>query len=253
MDDFLRWALPRLGYRYEGFRRIRRRVVRRLERHCRALGLPGLAAYRRRLEGASGDWEELDVLLNVTISKFYRDRALFDHLRAAVLPELARRGARCWCAGCASGEEPFTLAILAPGLRILATDRDPVLLERARAGVYRASSLKDLPADDRARAFEPLDGLFRLRDGFRTVEFRVEDLRRTVQEGPFDLIFCRYVAFTYFDDALQRAVLDRILSVLAPGGYLALGRREDLPAGAPFERALRGLSLFRATIDAARR
>ena len=76
MEDFLRWALPRLGYRYEGFRRIRRRVVRRLERHCRALGLPGLAAYRRRLEGASGDWEELDRLLNVTISKFYRDRAL---------------------------------------------------------------------------------------------------------------------------------------------------------------------------------
>lgn len=244
--EFLRWALPRLGYRYEGYRRIRRRAIRRIERRCRALGLADLDAYRRRLEGASGDWEELDFLLSVTISKFYRDRALFDHLRAAVLPELERRGGRCWSAGCASGEEPFTLAILAKGLRIVATDRDPALLERARRGLYRDSSVLDLPPEDLARAFERVDGMYRLRDEYRTVEFRVEDLRRSVPDGPFDLVFCRYVAFTYFAEDLQRAVLDRIRSVLAPGGLLALGRHELLPAGAPFERCAEGLSLFRS-------
>jgi chemotaxis protein methyltransferase CheR len=58
------------------------------------------------------------------------------------------------------------------------------------------------------------------------------------------LVFCRYVAFTYFAEDLQRAVLDRIGSVLAPGGLLAIGRNEELPAGAPFERCAEGLSLF---------
>lgn len=246
--DLLQWALPRLGYRYEGFRRVRRQVVRRIERRRRALGLPDLSAYRRHLEGVPGEWAEFDALLSVTISKFYRDRALFDHLRRDVLPDLARREGRCWSAGCASGEEPYTVAILAPGLRILATDRHPVLLDRARAGLYRASSLVDLPAEDRARAFECADGLFRVRGEFRAnVEFRLEDLRRAMPAGPFDLVFCRYVAFTYFDDAPRRTVLDGIRARLAPGGLLAIGRHEKLPASAAFERAVSGLQLFRST------
>jgi chemotaxis protein methyltransferase CheR len=244
--DLLQWALPRLGYRYEGFRRIRRRVVRRLERRARELALPDLAAYGRHLEGAPGEWVHLDALLNITISKFYRDRALFDHLREGMLADIARRGGRCWSLGCASGEEPYTVAILAPGLAILATDRDPHLLERAGAGLYRASSLRDLPAGDRALAFEPSDGLFRLRDEFRAnVEFRLGDLRREMPEGPFDLVFCRYVAFTYFDDALQRAALEGIAARLAPTGLLAIGRHERLPKGPPFFRVAAGLNLFR--------
>lgn len=246
--ELLQWALPRLGYRSEGFRRVRRRVVRRIERRCRALGLPGLAAYRNHLEGVSGEWERLDGLLNITISKFYRDRALFDHLRREILPGLGRRRGRCWSAGCASGEEPHTLAILAPGLRILGTDRDPLLLDRAREGLYRASSIRDLPAEDRALAFEPVDGLFRLRDEFRAnVEFRVEDLRRTMPEGPFDLVFCRHVAFTYFAEEHEREVAAGFRARLAPGGLLVIGRLERLPEGAPFERCAEGLSLFRPT------
>ncbi len=245
MDDFLRWALPRLGYRCEGFRRVRRRVLRRIERRLRELGLKDFDAYRRLLEGTPAELATLDGLLNITISKFYRDRALFDHLRREVLPGLRRRHGRCWSAGCASGEEPYTVAILARGLEIVATDRDPVLLERARAGIYRASSLEDLPEADRARAFAAADGAFRLRDGFRAnVEFRLMDLRREMPEGPFDLVFCRYVAFTYFDEERQRKVLEGIAERLAPDGLLAIGRHETLPPAPPFDRAAKGLNLF---------
>src|SRR5512134_2397902 len=144
MEDILK----RLGYRPAGFRRVRKRVLRRIERRFRELGLQSLDAYRRYLEGASGERETLDALLNITISKFYRDRALFDYLRREVLPGLQRKRGRCWSAGCASGEEPYTVALLAPGLEIVATDRDPVVLERARIGLYRASSLRDLPEED---------------------------------------------------------------------------------------------------------
>jgi len=241
----------RLGYRRAGFRRVRRRVERRVERRVRELGLEDLDAYRRFLEGAPGEWERLDALLNITISKFYRDRALFDHLRREVLPGIRR----CWSAGCASGEEPFTVALLAPRIEIVATDRDPVLLDRARRGVYRASSLRDLPPEDRVRAFEETDGLFRLRDEYRTnVEFRLMDIRREMPDGPFDLVLCRYLAFTDFEEGLQRRVLEGIAERLAPGGLLAIGRHERLPPGPPFVRAAEGLNLFhRATITEARR
>lgn len=264
MDDLL----DRLGYRLAGFRRVRRRVLRRIERRIRELGLPDLEAYRRFLDGAAdgpasaageppsagtsvGEWAHLDALLNITISKFYRDRALFDYLRREVLP----RTRRCWSAGCASGEEPYTVALLAPGVRILATDRDPVVLERARRGLYRSSSLRDLPHEDRARAFDEAGGLFRLRDEYRGgVELRHMDLRREMPDGPFDLVLCRYLAFTYFNEALQRRVLADIHARLAPGGLLAIGRHEVLPPGPPFVRVAAGLNLFaRATIPEARR
>ncbi len=186
MEDLL----ERLGYRPVGFRRVRRRVLRRIERRIRELGLADLDAYRRLVEEAPAERETLDGLLSITISKFYRDRALFDHLRRDVLPGLARRHGRCWSAGCASGEEPYTVAILAPGIEIVATDRDPLLLARAREGLYRASSLKDLPAEDRARAFDGEGGLFRLRAEYRAnVRFRAMDVRREMPEGPFDLVF----------------------------------------------------------------
>jgi chemotaxis protein methyltransferase CheR len=251
MEDLL----ERLGYRREGFRRVRRRVLRRIERRYRELGFRDLDAYRRFLDGAgvsasagaaADEWDVLDRLANVTISKFYRDKALFDHLRRQILPDLARKKGRCWSAGCASGEEPYTVALLAPGLGILATDRDPVLLDRARAGLYRASSLRDLPVADRARAFEAEGGLFRLRDGIRAgVEFRLMDLRREMPDGPFDLVFCRYVAFTYFAESLQTRILEGIAARLEPGGLLAIGRHERLPPGPPFIRVAEGLNLFR--------
>src|SRR3954452_12622522 len=110
MDDagmvaFLQWALPRLGLRWPGYRRVRATVRKRLNRRLRDLDLPGLAEYRRHLDAHPGEWAVLGEICRIAISRFYRDRALFDHLRRVVLPELARlvegRGAaelRCWSA-----------------------------------------------------------------------------------------------------------------------------------------------------------
>jgi len=255
--EFLRWALPRCGYRYEGFRRVRRQVLRRLRKRCADLGLADLAAYRRHLEAEAAEWTRFDALLNVTISRFYRDRALWDLLRREILPALARRGTvRCWSAGCASGEEPYTLAIVGRGLplRILATDRNPEMLRRARAGVYRASSLRDLPTADRELAFTPTERGFRLREAFReAVRFREADVRRDLPAGPFDLVFCRYLAFTYFAEEVQREVLRNLEARLVPDGLLALGRHERLPAGAAFERCAPGVPLFRRLVSSSHR
>ena len=121
MDDaacvrFLQWALPYLHLRWEGFRRVRRHVCRRLPRRLRELSLPDLNAYRMWLQSNPSEWSWLDEACRITISRFHRDRAVWECIRASVLPALARaaqqradRRIRCWSAGCASGEEAWTL------------------------------------------------------------------------------------------------------------------------------------------------
>lgn len=246
---FLQWALPRLHRRWAGYRKVRGLVAKRIRRRLHALGLADLDAYRRQLASDADEWRRLDTLLGIPISRLYRDRAEFDAIAHDVLPALARAaraGGRtaidCFSAGCASGEEPYTLAILGrlrlapqfPGLalRIVATDSDPALLERARIGCYPASSLRELPADLRAAAFERRDELWRLRDEFRSVEFLQQDLRDQMPGGPFDLVFCRNAIATYYAPEVQREILDRIAARMRPGAALVLGLHETLPAGA---------------------
>jgi chemotaxis protein methyltransferase CheR len=232
---FLQWALPRLGRPWAGYRKVRRQVCRRVQRRAAELGLDSLAAYRDHLERHPDEWEVLDGLTNVTISRFQRDRGVFEFLRAQVL----HPGMRVWSAGCASGEEPYTLALLCEGLEIIATDVDPRLLRRAEAGRYPPSALRELPAAVRERAFT--DGVLdpRVR---RRVTFLRHDVRDDPPAGPFDLVLCRNLAFTYFDDAVQRATLGRIASVTAPGGALVVGSHERLPAGqADFEAGALGV------------
>jgi chemotaxis protein methyltransferase CheR len=241
---FLQGALPRLRLRWAGYRKVRGQVCKRLGRRLAELGLADLAAYEDFLEGHPSEWARLDGMCRVTISRFYRDRGVFDFLGEVVLPELARaageRELRCWSAGCASGEEPYTLALVRhfaagrPGasFSVVATDSDPHLLERAEAAVYEPSSLKDLPESWKRECFEPARDGFRLRDSFRApVDFRRCDVRDEMPDGPFDLILCRNLVFTYFEDTLQREVLSRMTDRLIRGGALVVGIHESLPAG----------------------
>jgi chemotaxis protein methyltransferase CheR len=229
--DFLQWALPRLRLRWEGFRRVRRQVCRRVSRRTRQLGLRGIDAYRAYLESDEQEWEVLAGLCRVTISRFWRDRAVFEVLRDEVLPELGPT-VSAWSAGCASGEEPYSLVLAAAEARVeidvMATDVDPVLLERARSACYPESSLRDLPAGLRARAFE--DGCLRAR--YREpVHFLRHDVRAGAPGGPFDLALCRNLVFTYFADELQRDVGGELARSLRPGGALVVGSHEALPEG----------------------
>ncbi|MBN1209794.1 MAG: chemotaxis protein CheR [Myxococcaceae bacterium] len=263
--ELLQWAAPRLRLRWEGFRRVRGQVCKRIGRRVKALGLEGGAAYRARLEAEPSEWAVLDALCRVTISRFYRDHRVFDALRQELLPSLLRearaRGEavlRVWSAGCASGEEPYTVAILfrlglSPDfpevrLELIATEADDDLLTRARRGCYPPGTLRELPPEWAARAFtrtgEGEQCLApELREG---LTFRCEDLRAEMPAGPFHVVLCRNVAFTYFAPPLQREVLARLVERLVPGGLLVIGAHESLPESAiPLERAAGPLPIFR--------
>jgi chemotaxis protein methyltransferase CheR len=117
--------------------------------------------------------------------------------------------------------------------RVLGTDIDAALLSRAQAGCYRASSLKELPAASRSRAFARRAQLFCLRPKYRRfVEFERRDLLAAPPPGKFDLVLCRNLAFTYFAPDGARAALEHIAGVLRPGGALVIGLHEPLPPNA---------------------
>jgi chemotaxis protein methyltransferase CheR len=263
---FLQWALPKMGFRWPGFRKVRRQVLRRIGRRMGDLHLASLDAYRGYLEQHTDEWSVLDSFCRISISRFYRDRDVFDCLTDNVLSEAARRvlargggELRCWSAGCASGEEPYTLSIIwdlcvGPAfpdvsLRIVATDVESQMIRRAREGVYPSSSLKDLPEAWRKSAFEEADGEFTLKRAFRRrIQWLQQDVRTQTPGGQFDLVLCRHLAFTYFDDSVQRQVIARFVERLDPGGYLVTAKKEDPPDDLPgLEAAHSHLGIYRRT------
>jgi chemotaxis protein methyltransferase CheR len=190
--ELLQWALPRLQLRWPGFRKVRGQVCKRIARRITELDLESAADYRARLDSDPAEWVVLDALCRVTIARFFRDRLVWERMRDEVLPAAARAAARagadvrCWSAGCASGEEPYGISILfrlaiAPafpgvGLRVVATDVEDAVLDRATTACYEPAALRRLPGWA-AGAFEPRHDLLCLRPEFRAdVELRREDL-----------------------------------------------------------------------------
>jgi chemotaxis protein methyltransferase CheR len=260
---FLQWAVPRLGLRWAGFRNVRGQVEKRVGRRVAELALPDLAAYRARLQADPAEWEVLRGLCGVTISRFYRDRRVWDAIIDEVLVAAAEAALaageaelRCWSLGCASGEEPYTLAIawglkLAaryPALRlgVVATDFDERVLARAHLAEYEAGSLRELPEGWRDQAFERRGSSLRLRDRFRAgVELRREDVRVSLPEGRFRVVLCRNLVFTYFDETLQQRTLQRLLTRIEDGGFLVVGRHEFLPSAPSLEPLRAELGILR--------
>lgn len=230
----MQWATPKLGLRWKGFRNVRGQVCKRIARRARELGVDA-QAYRERLEADPDEWARFDGFCRVSISRFYRDRAVYEALGRLLPPLLEAEGFRAWSAGAASGEEPYTLALLLRlGLKhpaeILATELDPVLRDRARRGCYPRATLQELPEQWVREAFEERDGELCLREPFRAgVQFEQRDLRRSLPEGPFQLVLCRNLAFTYFDEENQRRFLEALKSRVPEGGLLVIGGHEKLP------------------------
>ncbi len=218
-----------------------------LQRRLEATGVSG-EAYLRRVsaEGALG--EELRQLareLTVTETYFYRSAEQIRAFVEQVLPRrLEARGAaqmvRVLSAGCASGEEPYTLAMAiresmpeaAPRICITGVDVNPAMLEKARRARYTAWSLRDLPEGLRARWFRANGGGYSLDDGLRrTVVLQDRNLvaadAELWQPGSWDAVFCRNVLM-YFEPAAARSVVACIARSLVPSGHLFLGHAETL-------------------------
>lgn len=246
--EFLQRYLPRLRFRWAGFRKVHKQVCKRLYRHMTELGFSDFSAYEVYLDDHPEEWQILDSMLQITNSRFYRDRGVIGIVCSRVLPFVAQEillhggnEVRCWTAGCCSGEETYTMQILwklcvLPAihkdlpLRIIATDINLDALKRAQEGYYSESSLKDLPKELTQQAFSQSGKFYAIKKTFReNIEFLEQDIRIQLPDGCFHVIFCRNLVFTYFEEALQREILGRILEKLHRGGIFVIGIHESLP------------------------
>jgi chemotaxis methyl-accepting protein methylase len=220
---------------------IRRRIAVRM----RACGARDYDEYLDLLQRTPGEVDRLKDAITINVTRFYRNPETWDALASQFLPALweGREGrVRIWSAGCASGDEPYTLAMLvaeqcrAAGkpdwlerCSIDATDIDRASLARARTAIYRRDALQDLPPAFRERYTEPHDDGYSMVPAIRA---RVRVAERNLDKGPppggpLHLICCRNVVI-YFDRPLQEQVFATFAEQLVPGGLLVLGKVETL-------------------------
>jgi chemotaxis protein methyltransferase CheR len=223
----------------------------RLKRRLKSLAIPSVADYCSRVFGPAGKQDELVHLIDVVTTNktdFFREAGHFEYLVSKALPDLARRNgpnhsSLIWSAGCSTGEEPYTLAMVlsehsqkCPGFRfsILATDISTQVLAKARAGIFRSEMVRPVPRDLQRKYFmrsrDPASDLVRVVPELRAmVEFRrvnFMDANFGLSENP-DIIFCRNVII-YFDRATQERLLKKLTRQLAPGGFFFAGHSESL-------------------------
>ncbi len=221
----------------------------RLSRRLRELGLTSFGEYLRRVEADERERVRMLDLITTNETRFFRESKQFDLLDSDVLPRWAAevadgkrpRRLRAWSAGCSTGEEPYSLAMLFLShfrrdwdMEILATDLSTRVLERARTAVWPLSRSQEIPPaflrTFMLRGTGPEDGKMKAGPEVRAlVRFERLNLNDASYQvpGPFDLILCRNVLI-YFDPEGKRRVIERLLSHLTPTGYLLVGHAESL-------------------------
>jgi len=245
-EEFIKEVGPLLDLQSRRFKRggIKRKVERRITH----LGLPTFEDYLQKIRKDPEERSFLSQILTVTITRFFRDKEVFDLLENSVMPSIIKsKGAgdfKVWSIGCANGEEPYSVSILwkekfekiSPKIRfmILATDINQNLLERAKEGRYKRSGLKETREEIVRRFFKIEDGFYIIDQSIReSVEFKKHDITYEEPISGMDVIFCRNLAFTYFSKKCQMAVLKKISASLKKYGYLIIGKDESLPLTYP--------------------
>ena len=221
-------------------------LKRRFQSRMRSTGVRTYAEYARFIEKNPEEFNDLVDALTINVSEFFRDASVWSVLRDGILPSLIRekiasgsRDLRVWTAGCADGEETYTIAILlldalaylSEGFRIqiLGTDVDLASLSRARNGEYAAARLRLVDQTAFRRYFIPAkDDNFQIIDAVRKIiAFKPHDLFTPPPEYGFDMISCRNVAI-YFSKQQQEELYCNLYNALTGGGYLIIGKVETL-------------------------
>lgn len=254
-------------------------LKRRIEKRLRAKKAGSYEEYAKILDTDPDEYKRLVDALTIKVTEFFRDPEAWQVLSERVLPEIIRGKTgdtrlhkrsggqgkenenitpvlRVWSAGCATGQETYSVAILlnqlleerkdALQIDICGTDIDKDSLIKAQQGEYKSEMMKNVPQDIRDKYFDPRNS-FRVRDPLRKiVYFKFHDL---ALEGPLkgiDLILCRNVAI-YFDRSLQEKIFMDFRNGLGEGGYLFLGKAETLigPAQGRFNVVDRRWKIYR--------
>lgn len=260
LDEILPILKQRQGIDFSGYRRstLERRVAVRMAK----LGIIPPKAYLQRLQTDPSECEHLANAIGLNVSSFFRDPLVFELLAQNVIPELIdfkkkqnSRELRIWSAGCAAGEEAYSLAILLHRalaresddwtINLFATDINSETLQLARNGIYARDAFETTQVGILDAYFTPHGNRYEVKPFLRKmVQFSLDDLTSPDRIAPaesifggFDLIMCRNVLI-YFTRELHQKVLQKLYLSLVPKGYLIIGPSESLGASEQRFRAI---------------
>jgi two-component system CheB/CheR fusion protein len=242
LETLLEYVHERRNFDFRGYKRAS--LTRRIAKRMQALDADDYQRYMEVLEANPGEFAELFNTILINVTAFLRDRDAWGALADTVIPRIVEakgpgEPVRVWSAGCASGEEAYSLAVLLAeafgeeryrqSVKIYATDADDDALAAARRGRYRYPNLVEAFGEERARRFFDTDGdhgIFR-GDLRRALIFGRHDLVQDPPISRIDLLTCRNTLM-YFTAEVQAKVLASFQFALSPGGYLFLGKSEAL-------------------------
>lgn len=208
-----------------------------------------MTAYLNALEKDDEAKKECERLLTVSISRFFRDRRLWQTLEKDIIPDLVKKEKEkinVYSAGCACGEEVYSFKIVwdrlkksyafLPKLHITAIDMNPVYIERGKAGIYSYSSLKEVPIIFRSIYFKKKAGgkRFSVISSLKeNITWNVKHFFSNPRDCRFHIILLRNNLLTYYQDELKKKAFKHILNGLVPSGFLIIGSHENLPFDTP--------------------
>ncbi len=244
LDQLLQKLFNERGFDFRDYKKVslRRRIQKRLDE----LKISTYPEYERYLDEHQGEYVKLFETLLINVTEFFRDPDAWKIIEENVLPDIIARkkkgdSIRVWSAGCASGEEPYSVGILlaeALGnaihdyeIKIYATDIDENALAEARRGVYRPDKLKNVSPDRLKKYFSKEDDAYKIDRSIRQmVAFGRQDLTSDAPISHLDLLVCRNVLI-YFNAQLQNKLLYRFNFALNQGGYVFFGKSESTLVG----------------------
>lgn len=265
-DDSFRQLLDRLGLSWQGYAKVKRGVKKRIRRHMQELGILTMDEYVQALADPN-ILKDVEMLMSVSISRFFRDQNLWRTLEEEIIPDIASgrmERIHAWSAGCALGQEAYSLAIKwdmlkrrhshLPEFQILATDINPDYLGKAKAGVYRRSSLRGFSDEIKSVHFHACED----RKGYcvadhlkKYIVWEVHDLmKERPPAGAFQIILLRNNVFTYYRKERIPSAFMNVLDKLDDRGFFIIGSHEKLPFQTDALSPLKGSSyIFQKTQD----
>ncbi len=219
-------------------------VISRLWKRLNALKLKSFEEYYKYLTSPEGE-KELSIFidrLTTNTTYFFREDHHFEFIKNVIIPENSyKKSLRIWSAGCSSGEEPYTIAIVLKenidnfnqwNIKILATDISVEMLSKAKRGIYHERSFEKTPNSIKMKYFtKTKEGLYMINEDIkRLVTFRILNLKKmdTLKfKSPLDVIFCRNTMI-YFDNKVKTYIVNKFYSYLRKDGYLIIGHSESL-------------------------
>jgi chemotaxis protein methyltransferase CheR len=246
MDDLqFRQLLDYFNYSWDGYRRVRKGVKKRISRHMQQLGCRSINTYLYILERNEEVKRHSEGLMTVSVSRFFRDRMLWKIIEDHIVPKIVAKNiekVKFWDAGCACGEEVYSMKMLwetlrnrfdsMPDIEIWATDINPVYLKRAQEGIYSVSSIKEVEHNLREiyLIFQEDKKEFRISPSLQKgIIWKEHNMLHDFDEDNFQIIFLRNNLLTYYTDKIKQPAFQKVANSLAQGGFLIIGSHEKLP------------------------